>query len=339
MVRWTQAVVAVAAAALLAACGTDPATTPASAGDTGHGDKNVATGGALFATADTETAKLKADVGPGVFPRTVTQAMGQTRIEKKPERVIVLDSGELDDVLALGVTPVGMATTAGQQGVPSYLADRVQNIATVGPTNTLDLEKIASLKPDLILGSKLRVNDLYPQLSAIAPTVFSIRPGFPWKENFLLVGAALGAEEQATKLLNEYQTKANQVKSKLTGAPTISLVRFMSGNIRLYGKKSFIGVILADIGLPRPANQNVDELAVEVSKENIDQAAGDWIFYSSYGADVSPDQKAVTEGPIWRNMSAVKAGHAIAVDDEVWFLGLGPIGAMRVLDDLGKFLG
>ncbi|MFF3228155.1 ABC transporter substrate-binding protein [Nocardia suismassiliense] len=338
MVRWTKAVVAVAAAALLAACGTDPATTPASAGDTGHGDKNVATGGALFATADTETAKLKADVGPGVFPRTVTQAMGQTRIEKKPERVIVLDSGELDDVLALGVTPVGMATTAGQQGVPSYLADRVQNIATVGPTNTLDLEKIASLKPDLILGSKLRVNDLYPQLSAIAPTVFSIRPGFPWKENFLLVGAALGAEEQATKLLNEYQTKANQVKSKLTGAPTISLVRFMSGNIRLYGKKSFIGVILADIGLPRPANQNVDELAVEVSKENIDQAAGDWIFYSSYGADVSPDQKAVTEGPIWRNMSAVKAGHAIAVDDEVWFLGLGPIGAMRVLDDLGKFL-
>ncbi|MEV6561630.1 iron-siderophore ABC transporter substrate-binding protein [Nocardia sp. NPDC051756] len=338
MVRWTKAVVAVAAAALLAACGSDPATTPTSAGDTGHGDKNVATGGAMFATADTETAKLKADVGPGVFPRTITQAMGQTRIEKKPTRVVVLDSGELDDVLALGFTPVGMATTAGQQGVPSYLADRVQNIATVGPTNTLDLEKIAALNPDLILGSKLRVDDLYPQLSAIAPTVFSIRPGFPWKENFLLVGAALGAEEQATKLLNDYQTKANQVKAKLPGAPTISLVRFMSGNIRLYGNKSFIGVILTDVGLPRPANQNVNELAVEVSKENIDQAAADWIFYSSYGAEVSPDQKAVTAGPIWRNSSAVKAGHAIAVDDEVWFLGLGPIGAMRVLDDLGKFL-
>ncbi|MFI6166331.1 ABC transporter substrate-binding protein [Nocardia sp. NPDC051052] len=338
MVRWTKAVVAVAALALLTACAADPTTTPASAGDTGHGDKNVATGGAQFATADAETAKLKADVGPGVFPRTITQAMGQTRIEKKPTRVVVLDSGELDDVLALGVTPVGMATTAGQHGVPSYLADRVQNIATVGPTNTLDLEKIAALKPDLILGSKLRVNDLYPQLSAIAPTVFSIRPGFPWKENFLLVGAALGAEEQATKLLNDYQAKANQVKAKLPGAPTISLVRFLSGNIRLYGNKSFIGVILADVGLPRPANQNVDELAVQVSKENIDQAAGDWIFYSSYGADVSPDQKAVTEGPIWRNSTAVKAGHAIAVDDEVWFLGLGPIGAMRVLDDLGKFL-
>ncbi|MFI9503748.1 ABC transporter substrate-binding protein [Nocardia sp. NPDC052566] len=338
MARWTKAVVAVAAAALLAACSADPATTPAGAGDTGHGDKNVATGGAQFATADIETAKLKADVGPGVFPRTVTQAMGQTRIEKKPARVIVLDSGELDDVLALGVTPVGMATTAGQQGVPSYLADRVRDIATVGPTNTLDLEKIAALKPDLILGSKLRVNDLYPQLSAIAPTVFSIRPGFPWKENFLLVGAALGAEEQATKLLNDYQAMANRVKAKLPGAQTISLLRFMSGNIRLYGNKSFIGVILTDVGLSRPANQNVDELAVQISKENIDQAAADWIFYSSYGADASPDQKAVTAGPIWRNMNAVKAGHAIAVDDEVWFLGLGPIGAMRVLDDLGKTL-
>ena len=306
--------------------------------DTGVGDKDVATGGRLFKTADEETAKLGSDAQPGQFPRTVKHALGETKLEKKPERVVVLDSGELDDVLALGITPVGMATTAGQAGVPSYLADKAQGIKTVGGISELNLEAIAALKPDLILGSKLRANDLYEKLSAIAPTVFSIRPGFPWKENFLLVADAVGEEDKATGLLNDYQKRADEVKSKVDGAPTISLVRFRPGQIRLYGNLSFIGVILKDVGLPRPKIQDVQDLAVEVSQENIGQAAGDRIFYSSYGKPDVTDETKIVNGNLWKSLAAVKAGKAERVDDEVWFLGLGPIGAMKVLDDLQKLL-
>ena len=100
--------------------------------DTGVGDSEVATGGRLFSTADEATAKLGSDAAAGAFPRTVKHALGETKLEKKPERVVVLDSGELDGVLALGITPVGMATNAGQSGVPSYLADKAQGIKTVG---------------------------------------------------------------------------------------------------------------------------------------------------------------------------------------------------------------
>ncbi|GAA1596019.1 iron-siderophore ABC transporter substrate-binding protein [Kribbella hippodromi] len=306
--------------------------------DTGVGDKEVATGGRLFKTADAETAKLGSDAAPGAFPRTVKDAIGSVQLEKKPARVVVLDSGELDDVLALGITPVGMATTAGQNGVPSYLADRAQGIKTVGGISELNLEAIAQLKPDLILGSKLRAKDLYPKLSAIAPTVFSIRPGFPWKENFLLVADALGEETKATEVLNDYQKRADEVKSKVQGSPTISLVRFRPGEIRLYGNLSFIGVILKDVGLPRPKLQDVQDLAVEVSQENIGQAAGDRIFYSSYGKPDTTDETKVVNGNLWKTIPAVKSGNSARVDDEVWFLGLGPIGAMSVLNDLQKLL-
>jgi iron complex transport system substrate-binding protein len=34
----------------------------------------------------------------------------------------------------------------------------------------------------------------------------------------------------------------------------------------------------------------------------------------------------------------VQRGTARPVDDEVWFLGLGPIGASRVLDEVQQFL-
>ncbi|MGW7680092.1 ABC transporter substrate-binding protein [Kribbella sp. NPDC054772] len=327
-------IVVSAAVLVLAGCGGGDAKNA----DTGVGDKEVATGGRLFSTADTATAKLGSDAAAGAFPRTVTHALGETKLEKKPSRVVVLDSGELDDVLALGITPVGMATTAGQSGVPSYLADKAQGIKTVGGISQLNLEAIAALKPDLILGSKLRANDLYDKLSAIAPTVFSIRPGFPWKENFLLVADSVGEEDKATGLLNDYQKRADEVKSKVQGSPTISLVRFRPGEIRLYGNLSFIGVILKDIGLPRPKVQDVQDLAVEVSQENIGQATGDWIFYSSYGKPDTTDENKVVNGNLWKTLPAVKSGKSARVDDEVWFLGLGPIGAMAVLDDLQKLL-
>lgn len=306
--------------------------------DTRPGNTDVATGGTLFATADEATAAFGADVAPGVFPRTITHAAGTTRLEKKPQRIAVLDSGELDDVIALGLTPVVIANP--NNTPPSYLAEKTAGTATAGDTNNLNLEAIAAARPDLILGSKLRADQLYDRLSAIAPTVFSIRPGFPWKENFLLVGAATGEEDAAVRILNDYQHRADEVRSEVAAAPpTISMVRFMPGRIRLYGNLSFIGVILSDVGLPRPQTQNFDELATEISAERIDQADGDRIFYSSYGPPEQTAQPAVLDSALWKGLSAVRADHVRPVDDEVWFLGLGPVGAGKVLDDLQRLLG
>jgi iron complex transport system substrate-binding protein len=322
-------------ALLVAGCSSS--STGSTAAD-GAGNADVATGGARFATADEETAKLGSDAEPGEFPRTVTDARGEVEIPEKPKRVVVLDTGELDDVLSLGVTPVGMTTTGGEQPVPTYLADQVADVASVGTLNELNLEAIAALKPDLILGSQLRADALYDQLSEIAPTVFSIRPGFPWKENLLLVGDALGLEDEAVAALNDYQDQVDELADSIEGDPTISLVRFMPTRLRLYGDKSLIGVILNDVGLSRPAEQQIDELAVEISPETIDKAAGDVIFYTSYGAPDATGETTVTAGAGWQALEAVKNGTAYRVNDDVWFLGLGPTGAGLILDDLEEYL-
>lgn len=323
-------VAAAMALAVLAGCASDDAGTP--------GNTDVATGGAQFGTADAETAKLGTDAAPGVFPRTVVHATGTTEIPARPQRVVVLDTGELDAVLTLGVTPVGIPSTKGANAVPSYLADRVAGVADVGVVSELNLEAIAALQPDLILGSQLRADKLYPQLSQIAPTVFSIRPGFPWKENFLLVGDSLGMENEATEALNRYAAAAAALKTKVTGNPTISLVRFMPGRLRLYANKSMAGVVLTDAGLARPPKQDVDELAVEISAENIAEAEGDYVFYSSYGDPDATGETSVTGGDGWKALSAVQAGKAFPVNDDVWFLGLGPTGATQMVADLDRYL-
>ncbi|GAB95619.1 iron complex transport system substrate-binding protein [Kineosphaera limosa] len=325
-------------ALVVAAAGCGAPSEQAAGGGNAPGNAEVAVGGSQFGAADAATAALGSDAADGVFPRTVKHANGSTEIAAQPKRVVVLDTGEMDAVISLGVTPVGIPTMAGANSVPSYLKDKVADAKQVGAVSELNLEAIAALKPDLILGSQLRADKVYTQLSAIAPTVFAIRPGFPWKENFALVGDSLGMEAQARQVMSSYEQKVTALNESVEGDPTISLVRFMPGKLRLYANKSLIGVILKDAGLKRPANQDVDDLAVEISPENISQADADVIFYSSYGEPDATGETSVINGTQWQQMSAVKAGNAHRVDDDVWFLGLGPTGAGIIVDQLGGFL-
>jgi iron complex transport system substrate-binding protein len=335
----TAAVVALVAALSLAACGGGGGGGSATSDDAAGKKAAVATGGKDFADAAKKTAAFGTDAKPGEFPRTITQAMGSTVLKKRPERVVVLDVGEFDNVVSLGVKPVGYAPTEGDDGIPSYLKKDAGDPKKVGTISSLNLEAIAALKPDLILGSQLRAADKYKELSAIAPTVFSIRPGFPWKENYLLNAKALDRLDQAKAKLATYDKKVAALKAAMgPDKPTVSMVRYRPGQLRLYGEASFIGTILQDAGIPRPKNQRINDLAVEISPEKIDEANADWIFSGVYGDPSKTDQAAAVGSPLWKNLKAVKDGQAIDVKDETWYLGLGVTAAYSVLDDLQHYL-
>ncbi|MCP2261041.1 iron complex transport system substrate-binding protein [Streptoalloteichus tenebrarius] len=338
MSRWIRraaAVVAASAVLSLAACGGGEQRPPQS-------QPQVAQGKDGFRDADKRTAEFGTAAKPGEFPRTIRHAKGETRLERRPERVVVLDTGELDNVVALGVQPVGVAYTEGSPTMPSYVGDRGGQPVTVGTNNNLNFEAIQNLRPDLILGSVLRLDAQYDKLAAIAPTVFTLRPGFTWKENFRVNAAALDRSADADRLIADYERHAKEVgqrvEQKLGHRPSISMLRFMTNKVRLYAAKSFVGTILNDAGLPRPEKQRVDDLAVEISTENLSMADADWIFVGSYGDPTKTGMDAALAGPLWSQLGAVKAGHAQKVADETWFLGLGLLAANSVLDDLEKRL-
>ncbi|MEV0218161.1 iron-siderophore ABC transporter substrate-binding protein [Streptomyces sp. NPDC050704] len=333
---------AVAAALSLAACGASDGGDGNSASgksDNGSGSKSVAQGGDDFSKAAEETAKMGTTAKAGEFPRTIKHARGETVLKAEPKRVVVLDVGELDNVVSLGVKPVGWAPTEGSSGIPSYLKKDAGSPKDVGTINALNLEAIAGLKPDLILGSELRAAKLYPQLSKIAPTVFSIRPGFTWKENYLLNAAALDKTAEAKTELAAYETKAKALGTELRAdKPTVTMLRYMPGMIRLYAKASFIGTILDDSGIPRPKNQQINDLAAEISPEKIDDADADWIFTGVYGDAKKTERASAEDNPLWKKLGAVQDGQAKDVPDETWYLGLGVTAADQVLDDLKGYL-
>lgn len=280
-----------------------------------------------------------AESGAADATRTVEHAMGTTEVTDTPQRVVVLDTGELDSALALGVTPVGAVRADATSGLQSYLAERTQGVTVVGTVAEPNLEAIAALQPDLILSNKVRHEALYGQLSQIAPTVFAEKVGVSWKENFQLAAEALGKQAEAQRVLHAYGQKAKQV-GQAFGDPSqlqVSMVRFMSGSIRLYGRGSFIGTVLQDAGFARPASQQIDKTFVEVSPEQINQAEGDILFYATYGDPAQTDQAAVTAGPLWQRLNVASAGQVHEVSDDLWYLGIGPLAADLILTDLQKY--
>ena len=293
------------------------------------------------ASADGATTGQATSSDDPAFPRTVEHAMGSTVIPTRPERVVVLDTGELDTALALGVTPVGAVTTGASDDFLSYLADDAADVEPVGTVPEPDLEVIAALQPDLILSNKTRHEAIYEQLGQIAPTVFAERVGVVWKENFLLDAEALGLETRAEAELDAYEAEAAALGQQL-GDPagtTIGALRFVEGTVRVYSGESFIGTVLADIGVDQlelPPGQ-VPTFA-ELAAEEITRADADIVLYSSFGRADASGEDGVVAGPLWSRLGAVADDRAYAVEDDVFFTGIGLRAATLQIEELRELL-
>ena len=274
--------------------------------------------------------------------RTFEHAMGTSEIPVDPQRIVVLDTDKIDTLLTLGITPVG-AARPDETDLPDYLGD-LSSVEIVGTLTAPDTEAIDRLNPDLILGTKFRQEEFYDELSAIAPTVFTELVGITWKENFLTDGDAIGKADEAVALLDTYEQRAADFGESLgePGDVEISIVRFMPDHIRLYGPESFSGIVVGDTGLARPELQQLndadDKRFAKLSAERVDEADGDYVFYCAYGDTAADAQAETVAGSLWTGMSAVEAGNAYQVDDEIWMTGIGITAANLILDDLENFV-
>jgi iron complex transport system substrate-binding protein len=269
------------------------------------------------------------------FPRTVEHAMGKTEIKTKPKRVVALDASFVDATLILDTPVVGYTDYRSINGkLPDYLGDD----RTMYGSEAQAVGTLAEPNPDLIITAKVRHEKLYDQLSAIAPTIMSETTGPTWKDNLRLEAKALGAEDLAEKELSSYEQAAKTVGAAINakaGNPTISVVRFVDGPTRLYQNASFSGIVLKDAGLKRPASQDVNDFALEISPERIKDADADAIFVATYADEKGLSAKTAAQfktNPLWKPL----ATKVHEVPDLTWMTAVGLQGAWSILTDLAK---
>ncbi|WP_036720478.1 ABC transporter substrate-binding protein [Paenibacillus harenae] len=272
--------------------------------------------------------------------RKVTHAMGDANITGTPSRVVILTNEGTEALLALGVKPVGAVRSWTGDPWYEHIKADMEGVTVVGDESQPNLELIASLKPDLIIGNKMRQEKVFDQLNAIAPTVFSETLRGEWQTNFKLYAEALGRTAEGDKVIADFDGRTADFKEKAGDKlnQKVSVVRFMAGKTRIYLQDTFTGVIFNKLGITRPENQKYkDTFVEEITKERLPEVDADLLFYFTYdtgdGKGNAMEQEMLKD-PLWQSLEVVKNNKAKRVNDAIWNTAGGVIAANLMLDEL-----
>jgi iron complex transport system substrate-binding protein len=292
-----------------------------------------------------------ADPGPPIRP--AHNAAGVTpdvaQVPADPQRIVVLSGDQLDALCALGLQSrvVAAALPDGPDGSanqPSYLGSALQGMPAVGTRSAPDLNAVTAAHPDLILGSVALTPKLYPQLAAIAPTVFTAAPGAAWEDNLRGVGAATARGAAADALINGFSARADQIGASHDAAHfQASVVQLTDKTMRMYGANNFPASVLSAVGVDRPAAQRfTDKPYIEIgttdaelaNSPDFSAADADIIYVSCASPAAAQRAAAVLDSNPWRKLAANRDNRVFVVNDEIWQSGEGLIAARGIVDDL-----
>lgn len=157
------------------------------------------------------------DAGVSTFSLEVTDQAGRVvRIEKMPEKIISLAPSNTEIVFALGLADrlVGV-TEFGDY--PEAAKDKPK----IGGFNTIDIEKVVAIEPDLILATNIHQKEVIPALERLGLTVLTLDPKTLDEvlESITLLGRATGKQEAAAQLVAEMSNRIKAVTDKIANLP------------------------------------------------------------------------------------------------------------------------
>ncbi|MEW4369985.1 ABC transporter substrate-binding protein [Paenibacillus kandeliae] len=311
--------------------------------------KHILIGGACVAMlagcgnaggSSSSSANSIADTAATTSSISIQHDMGTTELKQPAQHVVALEWSFVDDLLAVGVTPVGIADDDKDQ-VMEKLAGKPIEYMPLGKRETPDLEKIAAAAPDLIIADTDRHSKIKEQLDQIAPTiVLNSRKGSYDEslKDFETIAKAVGKETEAKARIQQHDQIMADLKKQVD---SISDKKVLIGVARKDGfnahtTASYAGEVLQDIGFDNVVQGTQEEPYKDVNLETITSIDPDIIFIAT------DDSEAITNEwkklPVWQNLKAVKNNHVYMVDRDMWtrFRGITP--AEKIGQDALNFL-
>jgi iron complex transport system substrate-binding protein len=303
---------------LLAACGAPAATGPTAAPPAAATQAPIPQADATQPPASQATAAT----ADAPFPVTIEHKYGKTEIASEPKRVVTVGLTDHDALLALGIVPVGTTEWFGNHpsAVWPWAQDKLGGAKPelVGDGSGANFEKIAALKPDLILALYSGVTeDDYKTLAQIAPTVAQpanyVDYGIPWQELTLTVGRAVGKAEQAAELVADVEARFESIRAEhpeFAGARAVVATPYQG--IWVYGPEDVRGRFLTALGFQLPdgiAEITGKEFGGNLSLERADLLDGDVIIWLD-----PKDAQGPLGGPLYANLKVHTEGREVFLD-------------------------
>lgn len=318
----------------LAACGattpaapaTTPATAPAAAAPTGTPLPAAPTVAATAAPAD------------GAL--TLTDGTGtKLTFTQRPEKIVCLYNRCTEVLASLGVTPLALpASMADLAADPGYFA-QPNEIVLLRETNDeigFDLEELAALKPDLVLGWE----ELRTSMSGIAPVYAVTNDMNSYRDSHAetrTFAALLGREAEAEAAIKAFLDRLEAYKRRSPKNRSVMYTFFYDDKVHYRDGESATCALFKEVAsCDWPDPVNASSWSVESSIEGLLALNPDLLVVDTYGLDVTTDAElrdSLGADPLWQELAAYQQQRLVLQPKTLHSMdGMGTVGATRLLD-------
>ena len=318
---------------VVAGCGSNQ--TNSSATDEGATGNAVATNAGSEATSE---------------PIVLKDAKGELKLDKPAQKVVVLEWTFTEDIIALGMQPVGNADNENYKLYVTSEASLDAGVTDVGTRGEPNLETIASLQPDLIIAITDSHDAIYDQLKGIAPTlIFSLYPlegqgdhYTQMEDIFKTIAAAVGKKAEGDKVLADLDAHYEDAKAKLTAAGKEGLNYVLTqaysyqnaAQLRLFKDNSLAVQTLNRIGLKNDwDSQQFEMWGFSTSTVESLPAVQDTNLIYIVQENDNIFSNELKDNSVWNGLTFVKEKRIFGLDSATWVFG-GPISSKVIVDEV-----
>jgi iron complex transport system substrate-binding protein len=250
--------------------------------------------------------------GIQAFPMSIIDSYNrQVKIDKEPQKVISIAPNITEIIFALERSN----KLVGRSEYCDF-PDEAKNITSIGSLKEPSIEKIAELKPELVIASTHFKKETVQKLEELGITVVVFYGAESFEgvyDTIGKVGKVLNAEEKAEKLVSEMKSKVQNVLDKVKDKPRPNVYYVVSfGKTGDYtaGNDTFIGQMIRMAGGKNAAD---DAKGWAYSLEKLTEKNPEILICSKY----YNSKQGIENANGYKDLEAVRKGKLYEIDNNL----------------------
>jgi len=294
-----------------------------------------------------EADDQESETNTAAEPVSLVDGRGETlELDAPATEVVGLEWGAVENLVSLGVMPVGVADVKGYTAWVSA-APLDEGVEDVGTRGEPSVDALVGLDPDLVVTTTDLPENIINQIEKFVP-VLVVRganadaPIEQMRDNLMLTAEAVGKTEEAEALLADYDASvaegaAEIAEAGMEGQEFVMADGWLQGSsvaIRMFTAESLVGAVGNELGMVNAweGKGDPDYGLAQTDVEGLTKLGDVQFLYYANDADGGDAfEEGLSDNAIWEATPFVENGNVHRLPDGIWMFG-GPLSVEQFID-------